>query len=91
MNHYYVGERKEEWEDEELQRDGYSSAYARARYAVRFMTIADALVYLEEHLESWHEYLHRHPIRETDQNDRKSMPAYFERLRLIMDQMRQLL
>lgn len=87
MKHYWVDDQKEVWDDEDYQKSSYFRAYARARYAIRFMTIADALVYLEEHLGSWQEYMQRYPASETDLSRRRSK-AYVERLQLIVDQMR---
>ena len=87
MKHHWVDDQKQVWDDEDYQSSSYFRAYARARYAIRFMTIVDALVYLEEHLGSWQEYMQRYPTAETDLNRRRSK-AYVEKLQMIVDEMR---
>jgi hypothetical protein len=55
------------------------------------MTVANALVYLEEHLERLLKNLQRDHLLDYTPNDQIKMAAYSESLRLVMDQLRELL
>jgi len=90
MNRYAVDECKEAWENEDRQKHGYSLAYARARYAIRFRSIADALVYLKQEQQDKRKSIVTYSTSNNDYDKQKG-EAYIERLQLIIDQMEQTL
>ena len=90
MNRYTVDEHKEAWEDKDRQNYEYSLAYARARYAIRFRSMADALVYLQQELQDKRKAMWTYHTSNND-HDKQKGDAYIERLQLIIDQMKQTL
>ena len=87
MNRYWVDGHKEEWDDEDCQKRGYFLAYARARYAVRFLSVADALVYLEQDLQNTK--VSRETHKEViNKENRLNGDGYIDGIQLVIEQLK---